>query len=35
LLVQTGYGRGEKNCEPDWRAETLIEAVEIIMDAIK
>jgi D-glycero-D-manno-heptose 1,7-bisphosphate phosphatase len=35
LLVQTGYGRSEKNCEPDWRAATLVEAVEIIMEEAK
>jgi D-glycero-D-manno-heptose 1,7-bisphosphate phosphatase len=31
ILVQTGYGAGEKNCRPDWIARDLTEAAEIIL----
>jgi D-glycero-D-manno-heptose 1,7-bisphosphate phosphatase len=31
ILVQTGYGAGEKNCCADWVAQDIAEAVEIIL----
>ena len=31
ILVQTGYGAGEKNCRPDWVATNIAEAAEIIL----
>ena len=31
ILVQTGYGAGEKNCRPDWTAKDIAGAVEIIL----
>jgi D-glycero-D-manno-heptose 1,7-bisphosphate phosphatase len=31
ILVQTGYGAGESNCEPDLRARDLCEAAEMII----
>ncbi len=31
ILVQTGYGRGEKNCRPDWVARDIAQAAEIIL----
>ncbi len=35
FLVQTGYGRGERNCEPDWRVASLAEAAGIIVQEAK
>jgi D-glycero-D-manno-heptose 1,7-bisphosphate phosphatase len=32
ILVQTGYGAGEKNCRPDWTAKDIAEAVDIILE---
>ena len=31
VLVRTGYGHSEK-CEPDWTAENLADAAEIILN---
>lgn len=31
ILVQTGYGAGEKTCRPDWIAKDVAEAADIIL----
>ncbi|MEY2500473.1 MAG: D-glycero-D-manno-heptose 1,7-bisphosphate phosphatase [Verrucomicrobiota bacterium] len=35
ILVETGYGAGEKNCRPDWVASDIASAVEIILQHSK
>jgi D-glycero-D-manno-heptose 1,7-bisphosphate phosphatase len=35
ILVETGYGAGEKNCRPDWTASDIASAVEIILQHSK
>ncbi|MEY2550339.1 MAG: D-glycero-D-manno-heptose 1,7-bisphosphate phosphatase [Verrucomicrobiota bacterium] len=35
ILVETGYGAGEKNCRPDWVARDIAHAVEIILQHSK